>query len=386
MNTRLQVEHPVTECVTGLDLVRLQITIAEGDPLPFTETPPARGHAIEVRLYAEDPAHDWRPSTGTIHRFAVPSGPPDPHTSLRVDSGVADGSVVSIHYDPLLAKVIAWAPTRGEAARVLAAALAGAEVHGVVTNRDLLTRVLRTPEFLAGGTDTDFLARHPEVFTPLLAAEADRGLAGLAAALAGVATRRESAPWAGLPAGWRNVASAPSAVSYEAPWGRVEITYRLDRYGRLVTWSASTAPGPARAERAQTGTVSVVSIAPDRVVLDVAGLRQAFRVHTVDSVSYVDSPAGSAAFVEVPRFSPPADERAAGSLLAPVPGMVGRVAVEAGQRVRAGDLMLTLEAMKLEHAVHAPEPGVVVELPVRPGTQVEAGALLAVLGPDEGEE
>jgi propionyl-CoA carboxylase alpha chain len=370
MNTRLQVEHPVTECVTGLDLVRLQITIAEGEPLPF-EAPPARGHAIEVRLYAEDPAHDWRPSVGVLHRFAIPADT-SATTTVRVDSGVVDGSVVGVHYDPLLAKVIAWAPTRREAARRLAAALAGSEVHGVRTNRDLLVRVLRHDEFMAGGTDTQFLERHADVFTPLLAAEPDRALVGLAAALAGVAERRATAPWGALPAAWRNVASAPRRLVYDAPWGRMEVAYALDRTGRLVGWSGDD-------------PVEVVAIAPDLVVLEVAGVRRAIRVHTVGPASYVDCEFGSATLVEVPPFAGPDEESAAGSLVAPMPGTVGRVAVTAGQRVETGDVLLTLEAMKLEHVVRAPEAGVVTELYVEPGTQVEAGTPLALITPEESE-
>lgn len=170
MNTRLQVEHPVTEAVTGLDLVRLQLLVAEGEPLPLSATPPTQGHAIEVRLCAEDPTQGYRPATGTLHRFAVPGVAAEftPHQGLRLDSGVVDGSVVSVHYDSMLAKLIAWAPTRTEAARALAGALARAELHGVTTNRDLLVRVLRSPEFGATQVDTGFLDRHPEVLAPLL--------------------------------------------------------------------------------------------------------------------------------------------------------------------------------------------------------------------------
>ncbi len=218
MNTRLQVEHPVTECVLGLDLVGLQLLVAEGRELPFAKAPPVTGHAIEVRLYAEDPAQGWRPSTGTVHRFDI--GAADAFTPLtrpgiRLDSGVVDGFTVSVHYDPMLAKVIAWAPTRDEAARALASALAGARIHGVVTNRDLLVRVLRSEEFRRGGTDTAFLDRHPEVFEPLPSA-GDRALASLAAALAGAATRRRSSAWAPLPSGWRNVVSAPQVTVFDA--------------------------------------------------------------------------------------------------------------------------------------------------------------------------
>jgi propionyl-CoA carboxylase alpha chain len=353
MNTRLQVEHPVTECVTGLDLVRLQLLVAAGEPLPFTEPPSARGHAIEVRLYAEDPGHDWRPATGTLHRFSFDD-------NVRVDSAVEDGSAVSVYYDPMLAKVIAHAPTRSEAARVLARSLAGAELHGVVTNRDLLIRVLGEPEFLAGGTDTAYLERHPEVFEPRLSTADQRARAGLAAALA--STVDDRAPAGALPSGWRNVRSAPQQVSYTAPWGALDVEYVLDRSGALVDEQ-----------------IRLVQRSPARVVLEVDGVRHTYRVHRVAGVSYVDHVDGSVALTEVPRFAPPTVERAPGSLLAPMPGAVGRVAVTLGQTVAAGDLLLTLEAMKMEHAVLAPDDGVVSELPVTPGTQVEPGTVLAVV-------
>jgi propionyl-CoA carboxylase alpha chain len=351
MNTRLQVEHPVTECVTGLDLVRLQIRVAEGGPLGFSEPPATTGHAIEVRLYAEDPAHDWRPATGTLHRFAVPTD-----GGVRLDSGVLTGSAVTVHYDPMLAKVIAHAPTRAEAARLLAAGLARSEIHGVTTNRDLLVRVLRSDEFLDGGTDTAFLDRHPEVFVPLLSEEEGRRLAGLAAALAGAARRHDHAVLGSLPRGWRNVRSQPQVTTFESSWGQITVAY---------------------------GDVDA-TVTPEAVTFEVDGVRREFRVHAVGDVSYVDSAAGSVALTEVPRFAPPESEREAGSLLAPMPGVVGQVEVEPGQAVNAGDLLMTLEAMKLEHRVHAPHAGTVTQLAVRAGSQVEAGTVLAVVTFEEG--
>ncbi|NJC69166.1 biotin/lipoyl-binding protein [Planosporangium thailandense] len=357
MNTRLQVEHPVTECVAGVDLVRLQLLIAEGGPLPFDGPPPMRGHAIEVRLYAEDPAAGWLPSTGTLHRIAVPgvsgSFGPLPAPGLRLDSGVCDGSLVGVHYDPMLAKVIAWAPTRTEAARMLATALAGSRIHGLVTNRDLLVRVLRHPSFRAGDTDTGFLEAHPEVFAPLLS---DLGLPGLAAALARAAERSSRSS---LPSGWRNVPSAPQTVTF----GEMEIRYRLDRDGALVE-----PPG-----------IALVSATPDRVVLSVDGVRRSYSVHRVGDVSYVDGPDGSVALTEAPRFPLPTPDATEGSLVAPLPGTVGRVLVTPGQPVAAGDLLLTLEAMKLEHPVYAPVDGVVADLRVEPGSQVERGAALLMI-------
>ncbi|SCG56290.1 acetyl/propionyl/methylcrotonyl-CoA carboxylase subunit alpha [Micromonospora halophytica] len=404
MNTRLQVEHPVTEAVTGLDLVRLQLLVAEGAPLPVAAAP-AEGHAIEVRLCAEDPGQGFRPATGTLRRFAVPgvAGEFTPTRGLRLDSGVVDGSVVGVHYDSMLAKLVAWAPTRAEAARSLAAALARAEVHGVTTNRDLLVRVLRSREFGAAEVDTGFLDRHAEVFDPLLPA-ALVPVTALAAALASAAGRRaEAGVLAGLPSGWRNVPAFPQVTRFAGPdGGDIEVRYRLDRAGALAEWSTSppvlpgggaagTGPaGAAGAAGAADGgppdtaagpapTVGLVEAAPDRVVLDVDGVRRAFRVHRVGSAVFVDGPDGAAELVELPRFPLPTAELAAGSLLAPLPGAVTRVHVEVGRRVAAGDLLLTLEAMKLEHPVLAPTDGVVAELPVPAGGQVDTGAVLAVI-------
>ncbi|GGM31649.1 acetyl/propionyl/methylcrotonyl-CoA carboxylase subunit alpha [Micromonospora yangpuensis] len=376
MNTRLQVEHPVTEAVTGLDLVRLQLLVAEGAPLPLTATPPTTGHAVEVRLCAEEPARGFRPATGTLHRFAVP-GVTDtftPARGLRLDSGVTDGSVVGVHYDSMLAKLVAWGETRTEAVRALAGALARAEVHGVATNRDLLVRVLRSPEFGAAEVDTGFLDRHDAVFAPLLPAD-ELPLVALAGALALAADRRANAPvLAGLPSGWRNVPAFPQVTRFAgADGGELAVRYRLDRTGALADWS--TDPGTDR-------QVTLVGAAPDRVVLDVDGVRRAYRVHRVGSEVFVDGPDGAASLTELPRLPPPTVALAAGSLLAPLPGTVTRTHVGVGQRVTAGDLLLTLEAMKLEHPVVAPADGLVSELPVPTGGQVDTGTVLAVLTPE----
>ena len=357
MNTRLQVEHPVTECTTGLDLVALQLAVAEGAALD-PEPPPTRGHAIEVRLYAEDPAAGWQPQSGRLHRFAVPgvdvefglgAGP----AGLRLDSGVEDGTLVGIHYDPMLAKVIAWAPARGQAARALAGALARTRLHGVTTNRDLLVNVLRHPAFLAGATDTAFFDRHGLATLAAPAGGDDPG-AALAAALALQAT--QPGPLR-VPAGWRNVVSQPQRVVFDS--GAVE--FRLTRDGLD---SESTA---------------LVGLAPNRVVLDVDGVRRTYEVARYDDEVYVDSARGSVRLRLVPRFVDPATQHAAGSLLAPMPGSVARLAVAIGDRVKAGQPVLWLEAMKMQHRIDAPADGVVSELPVREGQQIDVGAVLAVV-------
>jgi propionyl-CoA carboxylase alpha chain len=371
VNTRLQVEHPVTELVTGLDLVELQLRLAEGEPLP-PEVTGARidGHAIEARLYAEDVPAGFLPATGVLHRFAVPDAP-----GVRVDAGVADGSVVGPHYDPMLAKVVAHGRTRAEAARRLSRALRRAELHGVTTNRDLLVGILREEEFLAGGTDTGYLVRHDPVALARSAAGDAVARHAAAAALARQAGhRRDARVLGGLPSGWRNVRSGPQRVAYTRDGETLEVGYALGRDG----------PDLRVAGVALGAQVRLLSAAPDAVALEVDGVRRTYRVHTVDGVAHVDGPDGSSALVEVPRFADPAAGGRAGSLLAPMPGSVVRVLVDTGATVTAGRALLVLEAMKMEHTIAAPADGVVTALRVGPGDQVQAGQVLAVVAAGEG--
>ncbi|MQY09197.1 acetyl/propionyl/methylcrotonyl-CoA carboxylase subunit alpha [Actinomadura macrotermitis] len=369
VNTRLQVEHPVTECVYGLDLVRLQIEVAEGHPLPAA--PPApRGHAIEVRLYAEDPAAGWLPGSGTLYTFEIPGVDTEfalgGESGLRLDSGVESGGEVGVHYDPMLAKLIAWAPTRAAAARRLRAALTGARLHGVTTNRDLLARIMAEPVFLAGDVHTGYLDRIGlDVLAAPLADEDTVRLSALAAALADAAANRAAAPvLGGLPSGWRNVPSQPQRKTYEGPGGTIEVAYRLTRDGL--------------AAEGHDG-VRLAAAAPEEVVLDVAGVRHRFTVRTAAGHRYVDSPLGPVALRAVPRFADPSDLVAPGSLLAPMPGTVVRVLAEPGAAVAEGQTLVVLEAMKMEHRIAAPAAGTVAELNVSAGQQVEAGAVLAVI-------
>jgi len=369
MNTRLQVEHPVTEEITGLDLVELQLRIAEGEPLPPEARAAAiRGHAIEVRLYAEDVPAGFVPVTGTLHRFAIPSGP-----GLRADTGFGDGSVVSPHYDAMLAKVIAHGRTRADAARRLARTLQAAEIHGVTTNRDLLVAILREPDFLAGATDTGYLTRHEPAALSRAGAAAAPAAArhALVAALARQAVNRAQAPVLGtLPSGWRNVFSAPQQVSFAAAGERYEVAYRV--LGDTIRASVNDVP----LEEAKARTIG-----PTRIDLEIDGARRVYRVHRVGPETYVDASDGSSALTEVPRFGDPEKLAPAGSLLAPMPGLVRRVLVEAGATVTAGQPLLVLEAMKMEQTVAAPAAGVVAELRAKAGEQVAAGQVLAVVEP-----
>ncbi|HLN41788.1 MAG TPA: biotin carboxylase N-terminal domain-containing protein [Acidimicrobiales bacterium] len=368
VNTRLQVEHPVTELVTGLDLVRLQLLVADGMALPpEVLAATMTGHAIEARLYAEDATRGFQPSAGHLHRFRIPAV-----DGVRVDSGVEDGSEVPVHYDPMLAKVVAHAPTRHEAARALAGALDEARLHGVTTNRDLLVRILRHPEFLAGDIDTGFLVRHDPAELGAPRAElSTRRLHAAAAALCAQAGRRAHAPvLAAMPSGWRNNPSVPQTAAYTTADGRIEVAYRFDRAGRCTHVAVD---GDVR------GDVSVLSCTPDDVVLEVDGVARRYEVERAGPTTFVDGPDGASALTEVDRFPLPGSQLAAGALVAPLPGTVVKVAVAAGDLVAAGDTLVAIEAMKMEHEVRAPSEGTVTEVHVTAGEQVEAGRLLVVV-------
>jgi acetyl/propionyl-CoA carboxylase alpha subunit len=357
MNTRLQVEHPVTEETTGCDLVELQLTVADGGHLD-PDPPPSRGYSIEGRLYAEDPAKGWQPQAGAVHHFEVPG-------NVRLDTGIVDGSVVSVFYDPMLAKVISYAPSRRQAAAVLADALARTRIHGVRTNRDLLVNVLRHPAFLDGATDTAFFDTHG--LAALAAPLADQRaveLSAVAAALADAAQNRRTATvFTAAPSGWRNLASGYQNKQFSDIADETHaVRYRFTRSGVEL-------PGH--------DGVTLVVAAPGRVVLTVDGVERAFDVARYGEQVFVDSPLGPVQLVAMPRFPDPDAAVARGSLLAPMPGSVLRVGAGVGDTVTAGQPLIWLEAMKMEHTVTAPSDGVLAELNVEAGQQVDVGAVLA---------
>ena len=360
MNTRLQVEHPVTEMVTGLDMVRLQILVASGEPLP--EMPSAmEGHAVEARLYAEDPTNDFLPVTGQFHEVDFPD-----LEGVRVDSGVEAGSRISVHYDPLLAKVIAHAATRESAAGLLATALRRARLHGPTTNRSLLVRVLEHPEFLAGRTNTDFLLRHDPVDLgrPLAGPEEER-LAAVAVALADQAHARASAPvLAALPTGWRNLPGVPQRRSYQGAHGTYEIWYSIAPAGFVVEG---------------IGELEVIELTAGIAAFVLDGVDYRFEVARYGMSRHADSASYPVILEEIPRFPSSLSEDAPGSMHAPMPGKVIRVDVEIGDEVEEGQLLVVLEAMKMEHTLRAPHRGTVSEVRCSPGDQVESGAVLVVV-------
>jgi propionyl-CoA carboxylase alpha chain len=364
VNTRLQVEHPVTEEVTGIDLVREQLRIASGEPLGYGQADICfSGHAVEARLYAEDPQAGFLPSTGTIVAFEPRAG-----LDVRWDSGVDVGSEIGVDFDPMLAKVIAHAPTRAEAAGRLALALEGLHLGGVTTNRDFLTATLRSPAFLAGATTTDFIDRvAPDRVRELGDDQLARIRVSAALWIQG-ANRAAATTQRAAPSGWRN---AP----LPAEW--VELAHRdtsaIVHYRRRRDGSFSIGPD------GEDGVAMVHRWSPDLIDVEWAGTRSSHRISRVGDRVYLTGGGGTTTFTVVPRFEPPGTEITTGALVAPMPGSVIDVRVAVGDPVGAGQVLVVIEAMKMEHHVRAAADGLVTQVHVEKGQQVENGALLLVI-------
>ncbi|MDX1658545.1 MAG: biotin carboxylase N-terminal domain-containing protein [Nitriliruptorales bacterium] len=363
MNTRLQVEHPVTEAITGHDLVALQLLVAGGEALPISQNDvEADGHAIEVRLYAEDPAGGYLPATGTVELFR-----PDLAAGVRWDSGIAEGGVISSHYDPMVAKVIAHADRREDAATQLAAALEASGIGGITTNRDLLVAILRDDAFLAGDTTTAYLdERFPDPAERVAAsdAELERLAAAIATARSAVARQEQASVNATIPPGFTNDPHARWFASFRGSEGAIEVHYRYGRDGAFRTEIGDT-----------THRVTVLE---DEVV-EVDGRRTQVRWFLRGTTHHLLFAHRHLAIEEIPRFPERTVEDVAGATRAPMPGAVVAVAVEEGDEVETGDLLVALEAMKMEHKITAPFDGTVTEVAVSEGDQVDSDAMLVVV-------
>jgi propionyl-CoA carboxylase alpha chain len=384
VNTRLQVEHPVTEEVTGIDLVREQLRIAAGEPLGYgQEAITFRGHAVEARLYAEDPGAGFLPATGTLAAFA-----PAPEPEVRWDSGVEAGSVVGLDFDPMLAKVVAHAPTRGEASARLARALERLHLGGVTTNREFLAAALRHPAFLAGDTTTDFIDRVDPSATLDLGDDELARVATLAALWLQGDNRSRASLLSTMPSGWRNARLPAQRVTLAHGDRTVTVRYRARRDGRFVLGGADAAgvdaAEPDGAAVPDGGSARVHRWTPTSIDAEVNGRRATARVTRDGDRLYVQAPGGTVAFDVVPRFvAPGAAAATAGGLVAPMPGIVLDVRCAPGDVVDARQTLVVLEAMKMEHHVRAPADGVVAEVRVAKGQHVENGAVLLVLEPVE---
>ena len=367
VNTRLQVEHAVTEEVTGIDLVREQLRVAAGEPLGYAQAAIAfTGHAIEARLYAEDPSAGFLPATGTLTAFA-----PAPEPAVRWDSGVEAGSVVSVDFDPMLAKVVAHGPTRAEAAGRLALALERLHLGGVTTNRDFLAATLRHPAYLAGDTTTDFIERVAPATSLELTEDDVRHAAVVAALWLQGENRQQAGVLAGLPSGWRNGRLPAQRVGLSYGGDTLEVRYQPQRDG---SYSVEVGTGAA-------GVAIVHRWSPSHIDAEVDGRRRTTQVTRGDHHLHVQVTRGTVTFDVVPRFVPPGAELVVGGLVAPMPGVVLEVRCAAGDVVEAHQTLIVLEAMKMEHHVRAPAHGTVAEVRVAVAQHVESGTLLVGFEP-----
>ncbi len=364
MNTRLQVEHPVTELVTSLDLVELQLRIAAGEPLPFTqEDVTLTGHAIEVRVYAEDPRAGFLPTGGHVERVVHPSG-----TGIRVDTSLEDGVDVSTDYDPMLAKIIAWGPDREEARRRLVTALENTAIFGFETNLTFLRLLLERPEVVAGDLDTGLIAR---VFDDLAFPEIPERVFAEAALLMRTRNATDAAPVATGPwaraDGWRLGSAAPSVFDLEAGGGGE----------RVRVWASSSGTELRVAVGDGDAQIATVAVESGRATVSIENLTRSFPFAPVPGGIWLPGD-GEAVHVRERHASYGADAAsdASPTLVSPLPGTVVTVSVDDGARVEAGDAVVAVEAMKMEHVLRAAVAGT-VRLDVAVGDQVARGGVVA---------
>ena len=370
MNTRLQVEHPVTEAITGLDLVEWQVRVARGEKLPKTQDQLAiRGHAMEVRLYAEDPARDFLPQTGTLRHFSF-EGPG------RIDTGVREGDAITIHYDPMIAKIISHGADRAEAIARLRRSLAHTEVGGLTTNLDFLQAILRQPDFVAGKVDTGFIERHRAELLPEsvpLPAHA-LAFAALAVLRAGERDARNAAPasdphspWSRLP-GWRVNRDAWSDLVFQH--GETTLIVRAHYRGGGYALALPGGTVEAEAELEPDGSMNA----------RIGDTRRRGRVVRQDAecLIFLDGATHRLLLID-PRRPGTTGAASTGKILAPMPGTVTKLLVVAGDKVAKGSVLAIVEAMKMEHAVKAPRDGRVKAVNFATGDQVTDGAELLVL-------
>lgn len=368
INARLQVEHPVSEAVSGIDIVREQLRLAQGEELGYAQDDVALlGHAIEVRLCAEDPLIGFLPATGTLHAFE-PSNEP----TLRWESGVEEGSLVTVNFDPLLAKIISYAPTREQAAASLALGLERLHLGGVTTNRDFLVNTLRNEHFLLGNTTTDFIERFEPLRTLELSDEEMTTAACVGALWLQGRHRADALVLADIPSGWRNARLPRQHVELLSDERLIAVDYVRRRDGHF--------------DLGEFGVAHVHEWSPDAIDVEINSLRRRARVTHAAGHLYVQVLRGTVDFEVVERFEVRRSEPSVGGLSAPMPGRILDVRTSPGQLVHSGETLVIMEAMKMEHIIVASADGIVGEVLVVIDEQVERGTVLLTMLADASNE
>ena len=361
VNTRLQVEHPVTEEVTGKDLVYEQLRIARGEELGYSQDDITwTGSSIEARLYAEDPSNDFLPATGTLIAYES-----DINIDARWDTGIEQGSVVGTDFDPMLAKVITKGKTRVDAANKLALALESLHIGGVTTNRDFLVASLRSEDFLNGKTTSDFIEKTNPQRAVILDGESLENALSAASLWIQGQNRENATILREIPTGWRNSRLPGQKITFNYLDQDIEITYRSNRDGSFTVNKGITA--------------KIIEWTPSGIDIEVNNSRFFSKITRDSDSVVVHGPWGDALFKILPRFTLPGSEQQAGGLVAPMPGKVIDLKVKVGSKVKKGDTLVILEAMKMEHQVKASEDGKVTKVLIKKDDQLENGALLMVV-------
>ena len=361
VNTRLQVEHPVTEEVTGKDLVYEQLRIARGEELGYNQEDISwEGSSIEARLYAEDPANEFLPATGTLIAYET-----DESIDARWDTGIEQGSVIGTDFDPMLAKVIAKGKNRTDAANKLALALQSLHIGGVTTNRDFLVASLRSKQFHKGQTTSDFIEKaKPQRSVILKGQQLEQAVAAVALWIQGE-NRNNASLLKEAPSGWRNSRLPRQKISFEYSDKEINVTYKANRDSSFDVNENTKA--------------NILKWTTTGIDLEVNNTRFFSKVTRKNDDLVVHGPWGDALLKILPRFTLPGSELQAGGLVAPMPGKVIDLKVKVGSKVKKGDTLVILEAMKMEHQVKAIEDGKVSQVLIKKDDQLENGALLMIV-------
>ena len=362
VNTRLQVEHPVTEEVTGIDLVKEQIKIASGKKLDFLqEDIEFNGHAIEARLYAENPENDFLPEIGSINKLSCAN-----NKGIRWDTGIATGDKITPDYDPMLAKVIAIGETREQSAKLLAKELRSTHLAGIKTNKDFLVQCLENNSFLKGKTTSDFIPReHKKLFKAIDKKLLDRTMKASALWLQ-EHNKKDNKKLHFLPRNWTNGILPKQDITFE--FSDEEYKFQYENNNNHIQIHRE------HFERLSTSSALIISVDEEHIHCEIDGIAiKAFITCFHDEIT-INSGSGDLVFKVLPKFIDPNEIIIEGSLTAPMPGKILNINVKKGSSVKAGETLLILEAMKMEHTIKATSDGQVIELYVKTGDQVESGS------------